>query len=305
MSLTKRVVFKSVIESPFTYKWSALEKKQEESLLRELVVFLNPLKEMKIHYNKTRAQDRLEARKLKANDASTKSSNSLPERAALDSESSRQGGSGGPIVSQNDDSEGISQKTQKDDSERPTISQNSTGDSHESTIEKMPQEAHESTIGKMRQEAHDVKESLVVGANMITKTLQNAIDDVNSVAPLDLILVCRADVENYQLYSHIPTMACLTTSDEHPVYLCALEKGSEKLLADALGLRRVTAIGFKHDSPPVANLLKLVKDSGLAPVNLPWLQTARNDAILVPPAVKSLQTFDSLLKGKKRKRNPQ
>jgi hypothetical protein len=144
---------------------------------------------------------------------------------------------------------------------------------------------------------------LVVGSNMITRTLEEGIA-AKADPPLRLILISRGDVENYQLYSHIPTMAHLSALDTKPVYVCALGKGVEKLLAEAMGIKRMVVMGFNYSTEEnefLDNIFGIV-EAKMKPVVLPWLkrrgdQEKQGVLTYITPKLKNLQTTFSLKKG--------
>jgi hypothetical protein len=161
-----------------------------------------------------------------------------------------------------------------------------------------------------KEEKKKVLDRLIVGTNMITRTLEEGIA-AKADPPLRLILISRGDVENYQLYSHIPTMAHLSALDTKPVYVCALGKGVEKLLSEAMGIKRLVVLGFKYsldENELLDKIFKIVEEK-LKPVVLPWLkrrgeQESQAIPTFIAPSLKNLQTSFSLRKGgHKRKRS--
>lgn len=112
---------------------------------------------------------------------------------------------------------------------------------------------------------------LVLGINQVTKRLEDQArayrqticatktitDDSASQpppsGPISVVFVCRADVDPPLLISHLPTLiaSCnssrnsLTDPTSHPpIKLVPVPKGSESLLADATGLRRLAVLAL-------------------------------------------------------------
>ena len=109
---------------------------------------------------------------------------------------------------------------------------------------------------------------LVLGINRVTKRLEDQArayrqtltatktitDDGTSQPPLiSVVFVCRADVDPPLLISHLPTLIASCNSSRNaltdpnsypPIKLVPVPKGSESLLADATGLRRVAVLAL-------------------------------------------------------------
>lgn len=112
---------------------------------------------------------------------------------------------------------------------------------------------------------------LILGINRVTKRLEDqarayrqtlaatkTITDDGTTqppppAPISVVFVCRADVDPPLLISHLPTLiaSCnssrnaLTDPNSHPpIKLVPVPKGSESLLADATGLRRLAVLAL-------------------------------------------------------------
>ncbi|GAA6006480.1 hypothetical protein JCM10207_004946 [Rhodosporidiobolus poonsookiae] len=162
--------------------------------------------------------------------------------------------------------------------------------------------------------------------------------DPPPVPLIDLLFVCKPDINPPSLVAHLPTMVAAANgvgealegvlraaSDEgksgkgemevdgaegaarpdmERVMLVPLDAGAEQKLADALGLRRVAAIGLSSSAPGAAALLSLVRTS-VTPLTAPWLvphvlhpstpsssspATASKSAIFAPTTIKHLRT---------------
>ncbi|GJN92281.1 hypothetical protein Rhopal_005311-T1 [Rhodotorula paludigena] len=126
-----------------------------------------------------------------------------------------------------------------------------------------------------------------------------------TVPLVDLILVCKPDINPPSLVAHLPTMVAAANGvqtaldsvlrsaeaqqrgeeemqveerasgtkrpEMRPVRLVPLDVGAERRLADALGLRRVAAVGLSSLHPAVAPLLQLLQTSLPDPLSAPWL----------------------------------
>ena len=112
---------------------------------------------------------------------------------------------------------------------------------------------------------------LILGINQVTKRLEhqarayrqtlsvteppadNGTSEPRPSRPISIVFVCRADVDPPLLISHLPTLiaSCnssrnsLTDPESHPpIKLVPVPKGSESLLADATGLRRLAVLAL-------------------------------------------------------------
>ena len=110
---------------------------------------------------------------------------------------------------------------------------------------------------------------LILGINQVTKKLENqarayrqtltatpTIKDTSqstTSGPISIVFVCRADVDPPLLISHLPTLIASCNSSRNvlmnpeaypPIRLVPVPKGSESLLADATGLRRVAVLAL-------------------------------------------------------------
>ena len=102
---------------------------------------------------------------------------------------------------------------------------------------------------------------LVVGLNAVTKRLEEqvrkrphsvtitsggpAADTQTTNSDLCLVLACRADIDPPLLIDHLPHLiSSCNAMQKESVRLASLPEGAEGILAKALGIRRVTVIGF-------------------------------------------------------------
>ena len=105
---------------------------------------------------------------------------------------------------------------------------------------------------------------IVYGINAVTKRLEHQSDrlrrpttvipipvEIQSSRPFKYIFVCRQDVDPAILVDHLPHLvaSCNSVQTSNHVKLVPLPKGSELVLAQTLGIRRVTVLGI--DVSPV------------------------------------------------------
>jgi hypothetical protein len=81
----------------------------------------------------------------------------------------------------------------------------------------------------------------VIGINSVTKELEKSIQNIKDHPPPSAIYVCKGDLSPAHLYSHIGTMVAMLPG----TLLFPLTRGSEKKLAEALGMQAVGAVAFK------------------------------------------------------------
>lgn len=89
--------------------------------------------------------------------------------------------------------------------------------------------------------ATEIKASITVGINQITKTLEQSIKDKLDTPPFRIIFVCKDDCSASHMYAHLPSLAQLSGDN---VYLTPFPKGCESQLSSAFGLKRVIAVAI-------------------------------------------------------------
>ncbi|KAJ3128793.1 hypothetical protein HK098_003559 [Nowakowskiella sp. JEL0407] len=108
----------------------------------------------------------------------------------------------------------------------------------------------ESLLAKFSSLSKDQKQSnLILGINRVTRYLHSGIQAKKTPeSPLQIILVCKGDLQVPHLYEHIPIMTQLygklLTSNSAPL-LFGFNKGVEKRISDSLGMNRVSVVGIK------------------------------------------------------------
>lgn len=150
---------------------------------------------------------------------------------------------------------------------------------------------------------------------------------VDWVPILDIIFVCKPDINPPSLVAHLPTMTAAINGVfqalkskraggealseqgessmglderrvERDVLLVPLDLGAERQLATVLALRRVAAIGISTEAPGVEALLALVQKH-VKPLSAPWLiphltqfpsTSPATTSQLIPTHVKHLRT---------------
>lgn len=114
-------------------------------------------------------------------------------------------------------------------------------------------------------------------------------------SPLNIVFVCRQDLDPPTLCAHFPMLTCAVNAVCHPrpeagVLLVPLPAGSERLLSEAIDLRRCSVVGLSTDvlssmgvRQPLMALLARIQEagnsSGLKPLRASWLDSAA-DVIL-------------------------
>lgn len=81
----------------------------------------------------------------------------------------------------------------------------------------------------------------VIGINSVTKELEKSIQNIKDHPPPSAIYVCKGDLSPSHLYSHIGIMVAMLPG----TLLFPLTRGSEKKLAEALGMQAVGAVAIK------------------------------------------------------------
>ncbi|KAI6047917.1 hypothetical protein EDC04DRAFT_2620554 [Pisolithus marmoratus] len=154
--------------------------------------------------------------------------------------------------------------------------------------------------------------SVVIGINQITRALEHQIrfarmltivhdpgQPANSQEPcseLSVVFACSSDVNPPTLVEHIPHLvaACnsLLTTKGGPttkVKLVPLPKGSESILARAVGLRTAAVIGVHKNHPILASIWDVL--DSIPDLIAPWLLSpGSSQQQLIPTHIKQLRT---------------
>ncbi|KAG0361252.1 hypothetical protein BG005_008803 [Podila minutissima] len=109
----------------------------------------------------------------------------------------------------------------------------------------------------------------VIGINSVTKELEKSIQNIKDHPPPSAIYVCKGDLSPSHLYSHIGIMVAMLPG----TLLFPLTRGSEKKLAEALGMQAVGAVAIKAGSAEATDLV-MVTSRMVEPINVSWLPKA-------------------------------
>ncbi|KAG6337078.1 hypothetical protein ID866_2031 [Astraeus odoratus] len=179
-----------------------------------------------------------------------------------------------------------------------------------------PQEASGPESMSKRPDGLDA-DNLVVGINQVSRVLECQIrssrrlavvqtsgqdgdyqESCPSLSPLAVIFACTADIDPPVLLSHIPHLVAscnssfLTTKQgQAKIKLVPLPKGSESVVARALGLRRVAVIGVyvNKDSPFLTSLQDVL--DAIPDLAAPWLSASDTPKQrFTPTCIKQLRT---------------
>jgi ribonuclease P/MRP protein subunit POP3 len=115
-------------------------------------------------------------------------------------------------------------------------------------------------IGEMTTKSPSILRYIVYGINAVTKRLElqskslhrpTTVISIPAVEtqtsrPFKYVFVCRQDVDPAILVDHLPHLvaSCNSAQASNQVKLVPLPKGSELVLAQTLGIRRVTVLGI-------------------------------------------------------------
>ncbi|VDC01947.1 unnamed protein product [Peniophora sp. CBMAI 1063] len=114
--------------------------------------------------------------------------------------------------------------------------------------------------------------------------------------PIQLLLVCREDVNPPALVAHLPQLVASCNfqtgvpqggDQGYPVKLVVLPRGAEATLSAALGLRRVAVLALHMGMPGIENITGHIDD--LPPLHAPWLVPLQSRR-LEPTHIKQLRT---------------
>ncbi|TPX67919.1 hypothetical protein SpCBS45565_g03475 [Spizellomyces sp. 'palustris'] len=247
----RRTVFKHVFDSPFQFEWPALSTEDNEEILQALCRLLTSVgehrqgqcerrKEDVAHKIIARKQSRAAILAAAVKPATQEVPQTLDElEAAMKKKKKRKGMSGGAI-------------------EAPEV---------------LPKPLLNPPIDTGI-EALAPLQDIVLGINKVTRILEDSCTTAQTftASQLRLVFLCSGDVPVSHLYAHIPTLTYLAGDN---VLLCPFAKGAEAALATALGIKRLTILGIKNDTPRFDDLCALVA-SRISPPNIPWLQRPSN-----------------------------
>ncbi|KAF8078898.1 hypothetical protein FPV67DRAFT_1466795 [Lyophyllum atratum] len=147
-----------------------------------------------------------------------------------------------------------------------------------------------------------ILQHLVVGINEVTRRLEsqirhgrltvittdNAAQDIPP-SPLQLILVCRADINPPILVDHLPHLVAAYNSlkPQAPAKLIILPLGAELLLSRAIGLRRAAVLGIDSNWPDLDRFM--VSLGSVPTLSATWLASIPLQKF-VPTHIKQVRT---------------
>ncbi|KAH9944163.1 uncharacterized protein BXZ73DRAFT_39108 [Epithele typhae] len=159
--------------------------------------------------------------------------------------------------------------------------------------------------------------SMAIGINEVTRRLESISRSHRSTLrakgkeilpePTDIpsshsqiVLACRADIDPPLLIAHLPNLVAACNSTRRPsdpnaegpqgTWLVTMSKGSEGILAEAMGLRRVSVLLLESSAPQFSAVWSLLQNIPL--LTAPWLSvpTLADPLRLVPTHIKQLRT---------------
>ncbi|KDQ63202.1 hypothetical protein JAAARDRAFT_29217 [Jaapia argillacea MUCL 33604] len=281
-SLERKVVFKSVLDNPFHIQWPSVPMNVQNSILASIVSMAEGVAAYH-QLRESQSRTRKRARRV----------------AKLGS------GGGEP-----------SAKKRRPSNEEPS---NMDIDSPQTTLEGADPHAGIQNLNEPEDTVTlappPILHHLIFGINEVTKRLESQVranrqtivfsnkeTTVTELSPIRLILVCRADVDPPMLVGHIPHLVASCNSairgrgssgaHQDSIRLVPLPKGSEFILSEAIGLRRVSILAVDAAAPGLAALEALL---GSVPVlSASWLTpqslSAPQERTLEPTHIKQLRT---------------
>ncbi|KAJ7225356.1 hypothetical protein GGX14DRAFT_349878 [Mycena pura] len=131
--------------------------------------------------------------------------------------------------------------------------------------------------------------------NVVSLNTDPATEQPPLLAPIKLIVVCRADVDPQILIDHLPHEVAAFNSAQppEPIKIIPLPKGAEASLAAAAGFRRVAVIAMDIETPGLAAFTSIL--DSVPTLAAPWLTSIAPSAPpvkkqLIPTHVKQLRT---------------
>lgn len=153
-------------------------------------------------------------------------------------------------------------------------------------------------------QASGSRRALYAGINSVTHHLESMISNESSrrkghpqsedevTSPLDVVFVCRSDLDPPKLVAHLPLLACAVNAvcystagkaEERPeLRVVPLPEGAEALISQALGLRRCGILALATSLlPPEAtrSLHKSIDEADVPPLRADWLDAAADSAL--------------------------
>ncbi|KAJ3190375.1 hypothetical protein HDU85_000671 [Gaertneriomyces sp. JEL0708] len=278
----RRLVFRHVFDSPFNFQWPSLTAEDSAEALRMLCDIFAPVCE----YRKAQAAQR---KKAILDKVIVRKKEQAAKRVA--DEQSKVQLATIPVTL--DEIEATQKKKKKKRKVEMNVVDALDGGCTAVSNAAPTANAHSVDVDLPLRVGLEPLRDIVVGVNAVTKCLEQSSQPTpeqssQSPARLRLVFVCNQDVPATHLFTHIPAMVQL--AGEH-VLLCPLAKGAEDQISSSLGLKRVSILGIKTDTPRFDALYQLLAEK-LPKLNIPWIATGsriREDSV-APTSTDSSKT---------------
>ncbi|KAF8167617.1 hypothetical protein B0H34DRAFT_682528 [Crassisporium funariophilum] len=274
----KKVVFKGVLDNPFRVQWPSIPINLQNAVLAHILQMLEGASEL--HHKRC-----AESRKRNRATQSLQSASGKIKRQKIQDQDRN---------TSHDDAMEVSESA-------PVLA--STDEIPPEIVED-PLQHRNTSAERLTVETPLILRHVICGINEVTKRLETQahnsrrpttvvlpeqLEITELPQPLKYVFICRADVDPAALIEHLPHLvaSCNSGHTKDYIKLVALPKGSELVLAQALGIRRVAVLGIDVDYPdPSLELL-------LEPVPIlaaSWLSVPSLTRSLVPTHIKHLRT---------------
>ncbi|KAJ3316834.1 RNase P and RNase MRP subunit [Blyttiomyces sp. JEL0837] len=281
-----RTTLKTILDSPFNFKWPSLSESDFTEIVERLCRALSPIGDYR-REQESQARKRQQETRTRKRKAETEAKK-IEEIAVIESTDDTKLDLDARMKLFNQKKRKQKKPMAVGDS-MPAVTATVTFD------EQQQQQDMAATMEELKarkDHMNMVLEGVVVGVNNVTKCLEDMVQirqlrakgkvvDASSSAfpPLAAVIVCKGDVAPSHLFSHLPSLAYMSGTE---TLLLGLPKGSEEKVAAALGMPRLVALGVKQDisnaGSEIQSFLTFLK-SKVSPPEIPWLPRA----VLEPP----------------------
>lgn len=159
-------------------------------------------------------------------------------------------------------------------------------------------------MASLEEQASVGRRPLYAGINSVTHHLESMISNESArrkgeaqpedevPSPLDVVFVCRSDLDPPKLVAHLPLLACAVNAVCYPtaekaearpeLRVVPLPEGAEALISQALGLRRCGILAMATSLLPfeaTKTLHKSIDEANVSPVRAEWLDAAADSAL--------------------------
>ncbi|KAJ7103361.1 hypothetical protein B0H15DRAFT_209375 [Mycena belliarum] len=258
-TLEKKLVFKSVLDSPFRVPWPSVPINLQNTALACTVALLDGVSD----YHLTRIQENRKRKKLLKDPARNKR-----RKIAADV----------PIMSMD---------VALPDASEPSVVE-------DPDLNPPPAVLSHLVIG-INEVTKRLDAQIRALRNIVSLNTDPAAGQATSLAPIKVIVVCRADVDPQILIDHIPHEVAAFNSCKplEPIKVIQLPEGAEATLAKAFGIRRVAVMAMDTDTPGLAAFSAIM--DAVPTLTAPWLSSLAPSATpvqreLIPTHVKQLRT---------------